>query len=62
MLKYRFSDVVSGFQMPVKCYVNGKETWLRPTTEWQEMKDLSKKTTFKVDNNFYLNAAEVSGK
>lgn len=53
-LRYRWSNVVAGFDMPVKCYVNGQETWLNPTTSWQELKDLPKKLSFKTDANFYI--------
>src|SRR5690606_23366899 len=31
-LKYRWTNVVTGFDMPVRVYLNGKETWLEPTT------------------------------
>ncbi len=61
-LSYRWNNVVTGFNMPVKCYVKGKEKWLYPTTEWQELKDSSKNPGFKVDPNFYVTSMEVTGK
>jgi aminopeptidase N len=61
-LKYRWSNCVSNFNMPVKVYINGKETWLKPTTQWTEMKDLSKNFSFKTDENFYITSEEISKK
>ena len=53
-LTYRWANVVEGFDMPVKVYLNGKETWLEPTTEWKEMKKVKAGTTVTVDPNFYV--------
>ena len=53
-LTYRWANVVEGFDMPVKVYLNGKETWLEPTTEWEEMKKVKAGTTVTVDPNFYV--------
>jgi aminopeptidase N len=61
-ISYRWVNCVKGFNMPVKCYVNGQEKWFTPTTEWQELKGLPKKITFKTDENFYINTAVISSK
>ncbi|MBK0402119.1 M1 family metallopeptidase [Adhaeribacter sp. BT258] len=58
-LKYRWTNCVAGFDMRLKCYVNGQSTWLTPTTEWQEMKNLPKKFTFKTDENFYITTTKI---
>jgi hypothetical protein len=54
-LAYRWANTVDGFNMPVKVYLNGKGTWLEPTTEWKEMKKVKAGTTLTVDPNFYVN-------
>jgi aminopeptidase N len=54
-LAYRWANTVDGFNMPVKVYLNGKGTWLEPTTEWKEMKKVRAGTTLTVDPNFYVN-------
>ncbi|MFC5272029.1 M1 family metallopeptidase [Adhaeribacter terreus] len=61
-LKYRFTNVIPGFQMLVKTYVNGQEKWLRPTSEWQELRDLPKKFNFITDENFYITSGVASKK
>ncbi len=34
-LRYRYTDIVEGFDMPVKANINNKEFWLRPTQNWK---------------------------
>ncbi|MDX5418078.1 MAG: M1 family metallopeptidase [Hymenobacteraceae bacterium] len=53
-LSYRWTNVVDGFNMPVKVYLNGKETWLEPSPEWKEMKKMKAGTTLTIDPNFYV--------
>ncbi len=60
-LSYRWSNVVDGFNMPVRVYLSGKETMLEPTTAWKEMK-VGKKADLKVDENFYVTSGKVAGK
>jgi aminopeptidase N len=51
-LKYRWEDVVDGFNMPVKL-TNGQ--WLTPTEKWQEVKmDRSEALKVSADPNFYI--------
>ena len=59
-LVYRWNNVVDGFDMPVKVYLNGKGTWLEPTTEWKEMKKVKASTTVTVDPNFYVTVGTQS--
>ncbi|WP_266206066.1 M1 family metallopeptidase [Pontibacter kalidii] len=54
-LQYRWANAVDNFDMPVKVYLNGKEQWLEPTTQWQELK-VKKRTKVEVDPNFYVTA------
>jgi len=53
-LQYRWTNVVSGFNMPVRVFLNEKEQWLEPTTAWQELKGITPKTKIASDNNFYI--------
>ncbi|MDO6391826.1 M1 family metallopeptidase [Pontibacter sp. BT731] len=53
-LTYRWTNVVEGFNMPVKVYLNGVETWLEPTTDWKEIKKVKAGTKLTIDPNFYV--------
>ena len=51
--EYRWSNVVHNFSMPLKIYLEGKEKWIYPTTQWKRM------STFSIpknerDPNFYI--------
>ena len=53
VLKYRYTNVVNEFRMPLKIYVAKKELNLTPTTQWNTriIKGLS---TIKIDENYYV--------
>lgn len=58
-ITYRYTNCVSGFNLPVKLYFHKetkKEKWIKPTTEWktEPMGSSFDGTTFKVDDNFYV--------
>ncbi|WP_242927455.1 M1 family metallopeptidase [Pontibacter vulgaris] len=59
-LSYRWANTVEGFDMPVRVYLNGKETMLEPTTAWKEIK-AGKRPNLKVDENFYVTSGKVAG-
>jgi aminopeptidase N len=56
-LKYRWSNTVPDFDMPVKVLVNGKEQWLEPTTSWKEIRTKKKNITLQIIPDFYVEAA-----
>ncbi len=61
-LLYRWSNVVEGFDMPLRIALNGKTNqWIKPTKEWKKLKvgksyDINQ---FKVDDNFYVTTRKV---
>lgn len=55
-LRYRWSNCVEGFDMPVKIIAD-KEVWLKPTTKWQSVS--LKSESFHVDPNFYVASRKV---
>ncbi len=60
-VKFRYTNVVDGFNMPLLVTVaSGKTIWINPTTEWQEMKKDATFEYFKIDPNFYIKVSEVS--
>jgi aminopeptidase N len=52
-LEYRWQNVVDHFSMPLKIYLDGKETWISPTTQWKKMR-LTSLTKIEIDPNFYV--------
>lgn len=57
-LKYRWSNCVKEFAMPVKVMM-GETKWLYPTTEWKTVK-MPADATFKADRNFYIETKKVN--
>lgn len=58
-LRYRWANALPTFTMPVKVYLNGKEQWLHPTTDWKQTKTEKKTKELRVDPNFYVQAGTV---
>ncbi len=60
-LVYRWGDVVRGFNMPVKVYIDGRETWLKPQTRrWTSLPD-TPVGTLVVDRDFYVASINLMG-
>ncbi len=57
-IKYRFKNIVKGFQIPVKIYINRKEKWIVPNKKWQSILTKENITNFKMDPNFYLQVSK----
>ncbi|WP_431167014.1 M1 family metallopeptidase [Tenacibaculum halocynthiae] len=51
-LKYRWNNVVKGFNMAIKVTANNNVCTLKPTEKWQTLKTNTNKLV--VDNNFYV--------
>lgn len=58
-LRYRWSNAVQGFDMPVKVTIDGKEYWLEPGINWKR-KDV-KGESLEVDRNFYVGSLNTLG-
>ncbi len=56
-LKYRWSNCVKGFAMPVKITA-GETQWLYPSEEWKTVK-IPVGADFSVDRNFYIETKKV---
>ncbi len=53
-LKYRWTQIVDKFDMPIKVTVNKNEQWIFPTAEWKSLLAESFIDLFQVDRNFYI--------
>ncbi len=61
MLSYRWTNVVPGFDMPVRLTLAPEElTWIRPTEAWQTVETtLDSASEFRVDENFYVETNDL---
>ncbi|TDE43259.1 M1 family peptidase [Flavobacterium rhamnosiphilum] len=51
---YRWTNCISGFNMPVKVTLNGKEELLKPETEWKNLPTITENSKLEIDKNFYV--------
>lgn len=58
-LEYRWTNCVSGFNMPIKVTLNGKEQWLKPIVEWTILPQTAKVSNMEVDKDFYVNVEKI---
>ena len=58
VLKFRWSDVVDNFEMPIELVVNEKNIRIFPSKDWKELKLKSKDFIF--DDNYYINKKLVN--
>jgi len=58
-IKYRYTNIVNGFAMPLRVFVDGEPMWLSPTSEWKTKSANPNAATFKVDRNFYIKKKEL---
>ena len=59
-LKYRWTNTVANFEMPLKTTINGKEKWIYPTSNWKKLELTSAGTSFLIDENFYVFTKNVN--
>jgi aminopeptidase N len=53
-LSYRWTNCVTGFNMPIKIVINDQEKWISPKTTWQKEDNKSEINKIVVDKNFYI--------
>lgn len=54
ILKYRWTNIVSSFVMPVKVALNGTEITLNPKADWSEFENSSKIEKVEVNKDYYV--------
>lgn len=59
-LKYRWTNTVAGFDMPLKVFLNGTEILLKPKNEWSELNSPIKVEKIGIDNDFYVMSKNVN--
>jgi len=53
-LLYKWSNVIDGFSIPIKVFINSTSQWIRPTSRWKKLLSDKNINSFSVDNNFYI--------
>ena len=56
-LKYRWTNCVNGFNMPVEVIINSTAIMLTPTTSFKDMS--IKATKLEVNNNYFIKTARI---
>lgn len=57
---YRWTNCVSGFNLPVKVALNGKEELLQPETEWKRIPAKTENSKLEIDKNFYVASFNIT--
>lgn len=59
ILKYRYTDVVDGFTMPLKVLINKKQQWITPSSIWQQLSIDNGINSFEVIPDFYIHTLGI---
>jgi aminopeptidase N len=57
--EYRWSNCVSGFNIPIKVFLDGTEIWLKPTMEWSSIETQTENAQLEIDPNFYVTSTNI---
>jgi aminopeptidase N len=59
---FRWNNCVQGFNMPLKVWISGKETYLNPKTRFTTLKIDVENAVIKVDPGYYVATFNITGK
>jgi aminopeptidase N len=59
-LGFRWTNCVSGFNMPVKVTIDGKEKWIKPQTTWEQEDITIGNQKLEIDKNFYVAGFDIT--
>ena len=57
-IRYRWTNCIENFDMPLKIFVDEKEKWIKPSVNWQET-EMDPNAIISVDNNFYISVKNI---
>ncbi|NNF19740.1 MAG: M1 family metallopeptidase [Flavobacteriaceae bacterium] len=57
-IRYRYTDIVEDFDMPVRIFIGDREHWLFPSAEWKT-EELPSASGLQWDPNFYIEKEEI---
>lgn len=58
-IKYRYTNIVANFNMPIRVFCGDKTQWLKPSTTWKSEKLKGDISQFKIDRNFYIDSKKL---
>jgi len=58
-VRFRYTEIVEKFDMPVMVLVNGKEEWIFPKADWSTKSFDAPIETFSVKPDFYITSEEI---
>lgn len=58
-LKYRWTNIIENFDMPIQIKINDEEQWLFPKAEWNTLKLDSKIAVFEIDPDFFVQSKKL---
>lgn len=53
-IQFRYVNIVEGFDMPIRVFIDEKEEWLFPNNEWNTYNFEEKDANLSLDFNFYV--------
>ena len=59
-MRYRWTNCVRGFKMPVKVWINGKVQNLNPSQRWNKLELESPINEVQVDKDYYVASFEIT--
>ena len=59
VLRFRYRDIVEGFDMPLRIIADGEAHWIFPESQWKEIEFEAPPVSFEVDPNFYVETSEL---
>jgi hypothetical protein len=58
-LRYRYNNIVKGFDMPLKININGNEDWYYPSAAWKSKIYEKGIRSIQVNENFYVETKSI---
>lgn len=58
-LKYRWTNIIDKFDMPIQVSIDGKEEWLFPKADWKTKVLDDKNASFEIDPDFYVETKKL---
>lgn len=59
-LKFRYDNIIDNFEMPLIIKVNGKETWIKPTSEWETISFENPIESLEIKKDFYVDSERIN--